>query len=429
MKSVSISRLVSSGLLLATAIAGSSNAQSPTPPPSGENKVQLTTGIVFGTFGEGSERIRQMRERLQDPEQRAALRAEHRGYIVDSNYDVAEVLDLDASTYEKLIELLTDQLMAQIEEFHLRDFSRSPSPDVESRLQPHLERRNREIELLRDFLGQQKLERFQAFQNTLGERRQLRELDGYLKAADKLNPTQKEQLVELFRDHYERLIQDSHAGARAASAPSAIPPEMPSQEELQRRSQLMTIESNENNWRRAPESNRKLREQAAAFLTASQLSALEQLQADKLKDQQQWIQQMRVQAGLSPDIPAAAEAAEPAPAMVARDVRIRMKVAVNRGNPATFTQIVSSGTAVTFEVDEGLLVQATPTLFANDTYALRVEYLEQGTTGNRVIGNASTMGTLDRTPSDGWASMGGSISIVSGSKAYAIELSSSVEAT
>jgi hypothetical protein len=45
-----------------------------------------------------------------------------------------------------------------------------------------------------------------------------------------------------------------------------------------------------------------------------------------------------------------------------------------------------------------------------------------------VIGNTGTVGTLGRTPADGWAPMGGSTSIVSGSKAYAIELSSSVEA-
>jgi hypothetical protein len=429
MKSVAMSKVLSS-VILASAIAGSSSAQAPDPPSSGTNRVQLGTGVIFNTFGDGSEHMRKMRERLQDPQQRAALREENRGHIVVSHYDVAEVLGLDAATHDKLIDLLTDQQMAQLEEFHLRGFSETP-PDVTNHLQLHADRQNREIDALRELLGQEKLERFQVYRSTLGQRWQLREFEAYLAPTDKLNSKQKEQLIELFRAHFQRSLQDHHGMRRGRSGLDVMMRDMPSREELQRRSQLMTIEANEASWRRMPESDRRLREQAAAFLTASQLASLEQLHADKLQQLQRSIEQMRVQAGLNPTIPPAIEGDEPTPAKVTRDVRLRIKIAVNHAKPVTFTEVVSSGTPYTFEIDEGLLVQATPIVYDNETYDLRVEYFEQGATGKRSIGNMGGMGTLNRVQpgNEALALMGGSSTVISGSKAYAIELSTSVEGT
>lgn len=420
-----------SSVILAAAMAGTSSAQAPDPPSSGANTVQFATGRLFSAFGDGSEHMRKMRERLRDPQQRAALREEHRGHIVVSNYDVAEVLELDAATHDKLIDLLTDQQMAQLEEFHLRGFSQGPSPDMTNHLQSHAERQNREIDALRELLGQEKLERFQVYRSTLGQRWQLREFEAYLAPTDKLNSKQKEQLIELFRAHFQRSLEDHHGMRRGRrSGLEVMMRDMPSQEELQRRSQLMTIEANEHSWRRMPESDRRLREQAAAFLTASQLASLEQLHADKLQQLQRSIEQMRVQAGLNPTIPPA-EGDEPTPAKVTRDVRLRIKIAVNHANPVTFAEVVSSGTPFTFEVDGGLLVQATPIVYDNDTYDLRVEYFEQGATGKRSIGNMGGMGTLNRVQpgNEALALMGGSSTVITGNKAYAIELSTSVEGT
>src|SRR5687767_9847517 len=156
MKSDGISKVLSSAIL-AVALVGPSSAQAPDPPSTRTNRLQFSSSAVLNPFGDGSERIRKMRERLQDPQQRAALREEHRGYIVDANYDVAEELDLNAATCDKLIELLTDQQMAQLEEFHLRGFSQPPSPDMSNHLQSHADRQNREIDALRELLGQEKL--------------------------------------------------------------------------------------------------------------------------------------------------------------------------------------------------------------------------------------------------------------------------------
>lgn len=431
MKSDSVSKLLSS-VILATSIVGSSSATAADPPSSGGNRVQLTNGVVFNVFGDGSEHMRKMRERLQDPQQRAALREEHRGYILDSHYDVAEVLELNAETRDKLIELLTDQQMAQLEEFHLRGFSQRPSPDMKGHMQSHAERRIRDMDALRELLGEEKMERYQAYALTFGERRQVREFETYLAPGDQLNPTQKEQLLELFRAQFVRTRDRlSMRGLRFGleGVPSAAPGGTPSQEELQRRSQLMTIETNQASWRSMPETDRQFREQAAPFLTATQLASLEKMHAEKLQQLQRNIEQMRVHAGLNPTIPPASEAEEPTPAKVTRDVRVRIKIAVNHAKPATFTEVVTSGTPFTFEVDEGLLVQATPIVYDNATYDLRVEYFEQGRTGRRLIGNMGSMGSLSQASPGIEAPMGGSSTVLAGNKAYAIDLSTSVEGT
>jgi hypothetical protein len=191
-------------------------------------------------------------------------------------------------------------------------------------------------------------------------------------------------------------------------------------------SQLLTIEANENVWRRTPEANRQLRQQAAAFLTAAQLSQFEQLHADKLQQLQQSIEHMRAQAGLSPNIPATVEAPKPIVQEFTRAVRVWIKIAVNNAMPATFAEVVNSGTPFTFEMDEGLLVEATPTVFGNDTYALHIKYFEQTQTGKRLIGLIRNVGTLSRPePADDWI-MGGGSSVVVGSKAYTVELSARV---
>jgi hypothetical protein len=57
------------------------------------------------------------------------------------------------------------------------------------------ERVTKEIEALREVLGQEELERYQALQSSLGQRRQIRELDQRLGDSDKLNDTQRERLV------------------------------------------------------------------------------------------------------------------------------------------------------------------------------------------------------------------------------------------
>ena len=389
--------------------------------------MHFTQGVIFTTIGDGSEHIRKMRERLQDPQQRAAVRVEHRNYIVDVNYNLANVLELDTSTYEKFIDLLVDQQMARFDEVHLRDLAPTSESDIASHFHSHVERQNQELEALRALLGQEKLARYQQFQLTLGECREVRKLDEHLKPSDKLSRAQKERLIELFHESQQRRsLQDHHCAAQLLPSLGALRGDAPSPGELQRRSQLLTIGANENVWRRTPEANRQLRQQAAAYLTAAQLSQFEELHADRLRQLQQSIEHMRVQAGLSANIPAVVEATNPIVQEVTCAVRVQIKIAVNGAKPVMFTEVVNSNTSSTFEMDEGLLMEATPTVFDNDTYALQIKYFEQAQTGKRLIGILRDVGKLSRPEAnDDWI-LGRDRSIVVGSKAYAIELSARV---
>jgi hypothetical protein len=381
---------------------------------------------MLKTVGEASEHIRKMRERLQDPQQRAAVRVEHRGYIVDANYDVTDVLELDAPTYEKFIDLLLDHQMVQLDAVHLRDSTPPSESDIGNDRQSFAERQNRQMEALHALLGQEKLARYEQFQLTLGERRDVRELDEYLKPPDKLSRTQKERLIELlYASQQRRSLQDHHSSAGLLGSLGALRGDAPSPEELQHRSQLLTIEANENVWRRMPEAHTQLRQQAASFLTATQLSQFEQLHADKLQQLQQSIEHMRTQAGLSRNIPTAVEAPKPIVEEVTAAVRVRIKIAVNNAKPSTFTEVVNGGTPFTLQMDEGLLAEITPRVFDNGTYALHIKYFEQAQTGKRLISIMRSIGTVSRSEPDDWIMDSGSPIIV-GSKDYAVELSARV---
>lgn len=441
MKRPSLTKVLAPSCVLVAAMS-TTGAQSPSPPP---EKSEENTNIIgflssdgnslFQAFGSGSQRLEDMRARFEDPQRRAALRQEQRKGIVDSHYGVAEALQLDAATFDKLIDVLTDQQMEWSESFY-RDFAtRAPMGDPAQRMQAQAERTTRQIDALREVLGQEKFERYQDLQSSLGQRYYLRQLDDRLAQADKLDSTQHEQLVELLHGQLMSSIDLMHSRSFRRSALLRQLDELrtlPSQEELQRQSLLDTIAANEKTWREQPESNRQVRERAAAFLTERQLAALIQMQDEQRSSQQRRVEQMRVQAGLSPTIPEQPEDTEASPAVVNRDVKLTLKVAVNNESPRHLTTVVSSGKSVSLKISEELSLEATPTVFEDDNYNLRVEYFETSATGRRPIGSMGQSGMvkpLGPDPRSLQIGPGGGSTVVSGSKGYAVELSVLVEAT
>ena len=430
----SLSGVLCHGLVLAAAVAASANAQAPQWQDSTglkSNTVEFAAASgVFLVLGSGSQATNGLGERLQDPQQRIALRAEQRAAIVENHHGVAEALQLNDVEYQQLIELLTDQQMAQLEEFHLRTSNPAANggPDID--LSARAERMSKDIEALRELLGPEDLERYQAMRPSLTQRRQVHEFEARLDTPHKLSATQREQLVLLFHDHLMHEISQRRSLMGRSRLPLGTPNAVASQEELQRHSRLMNIESNEELWRRMPQANRELREQAAAFLTARQLEVLERMHGEQATALQQRIEQMRLQAGLSPAIPEQPEDAATTPATVNGDVKLSMRLVVNRSEPKYFTDVVSSGKKVSFQLDEKLSVEATTTLFENDMYELRVAYYETGITGKRLIGNMAEIGLIERaSPQGRWQRLqGGSGTVITGNKAYAVQVSSTVEA-
>jgi hypothetical protein len=388
------------------------------------------------TFGSGPT-MSDMLARLEDPQQRAQMREEQRNSIAASHYGVADALQLDAATFDKFIELLTDQQMQHTENFYRRFSARGPAADFRKQAHADAEHLTQQINAQRELLGQEKLERYQALQPAVGRRAEVRQFEQRLGDADKLNVAQRERLVELLQDQVTRSIERSFPGPLHRNLLESLlldrgPGAMASPEELRRSSQLQTIRANEETWREMPESDRELRQRAAEFLTERQMAVLAQMQAEQLARKQQQIERMRIEAGLSPTIPEQPQVVEQRPETVTRNVKVTLKAAVDDESPRYLTTVVSSGKTVILKISEALVLEATPVVYDNDYYMLKLQYFENGVTGKRLIGTSGSGNQLK--PEDPqtralYLSAGGSPTVLSGSKGYVVELNTFVEAT
>lgn len=423
---------VSGWVVAAMSVASSAHPQTPPPAKSESNAIEFVASDgMFQAPGDGSQTLADMRARLDDPQQRAKMREDQRRSIADSHYGVAEALQLDAATLEKLIEVLTDQQMERSESFYKEFTERTRVADPAKRTQAEAEHVTRQIQALREVLGQEKLERYQVLQPSLPRRTQIRELDERLADADKLNVTQRERLVELMQEQVMTSIERTHPPHFERSLLHDML-NLPSREDRQRQLELHNIAANEESWRELRESNGLLRKRAAEFLADRQLAALEQTQAEQLAAQQRNIERMRVQAGLVATIPEQPQVVKAPPAAVDRDLKLSLKVAVDSESPRYLTTVVSSGKSVSLKIAENLSLEATAIVFENDAYNLRVEYFETGVTGRRVIGNMGLMGMLEsEIPEAQRLHMrtGGGNTVIAGSRGYAVELSTRIEPT
>lgn len=427
---------IAAGLsMFAIAITGVARAQTdpPTEVNKEENRLEAAPSVqfqsdsrVFQLFGPPSSTFREQSERFSDPEKRAAFRDEQRAQIAESHQAVGELLQLDAATESKLLDLLADAQTNDLEQFYTGAASRSAQGGnpFES-LKNRADRETAKVQALRDLLGQEKLERYQAFATLVSDYGQVERLNARLDAAHKLTIDQKQRLAQTWHEHSRSEINETRFPGRMRNPfGMSVGGGMPSHEELQRHSQLMTITGNEKSWRRMPEANERLRQRAAEFLTPPQLAALAQMNKEKADNLQKWIEGARARAGLSAEIPEQPETTEPpAPTPIAGNVKLAVKLIVN-GEPTHYTDTVGNGEAVTFRSAEGLFVEVQPTVYDDDGFDVRVLYYEPDSRGGRrQIGQGGQMGIVTRDNQPGGT--GGTVIV--GNKGYAIELTTKVE--
>lgn len=403
--------------LVVIAMAGVADAQ--------VNRVQ-TDSNIFQVLGPGSSTFRQQSERFKDPRQRAAVKAEQRASILETHRDIGVLLQIDPAIEHELVELLAEVQTSDLERFYTSATANPTPGDQWDSLYAHAQRETEKVQALRELLGQEKLERYKTFATLVNEYRQVAKLDARLAPAHKLNLDQKQRMAELWRDHTRSQIEGDrismHSHGRFGFS---LGQPMPSREELQRQSQLTTITANEASWRRMPKADEELGKRAAEFLDPMQLNALAEMNAERADSLRQWIENARVQAGLSPQIPAEPEVTPPpAPIPVAGDVKVAIKIAINRGEATHYTDTVRNGGAVAFPCAEGLFVEARPTVYDNDVFDVRLFYYEPDSRGGRrLIGEGVQMGRVIK----GSESSGAGGSVVTGNKGYAIQTSVQVE--
>jgi hypothetical protein len=385
---------------------------------SGENQ------LIFRTGDAAQQAAQELRERLENPERRAEYRAEQRTSLEQLYSDMEQELGIDAVTKDKVMELLTDEQLMRMETSFL------VQPDHEAAMQKEADFETQCLASLRELLGPEGLEKLQFYRATLGERQQVNQFDALLPATEKLQPEQKSKLVRLFSEKNKGVLEQalrSHSSTMRIGEMERLP----SPEELQRRSQLLTIEGNEAMLRRAKEENPVLEKRAAQFLSPAQLAAFTRMNEEESRRLREWIEEARLQAGLSPQIPESEQSLVPRPAprkAVTGEATFEFKVTVNRNAPVTVTHTGPNANPILFEAAEGLWVEATPTLYEDHWLDVHLQFYEQVGSEKRRLDPGSRFGTLSHRP-DGTPSGGGmSTDVVTGSKGYAVKTQVAVRA-
>ena len=385
----------------------------------GENQLFFRTGDA------AQHAMQEIRERLKDPERRAVLRTEHKSMLERLHPDMEQELGIDSATKDKVLELLADEQLMRLESSFWME------QDHAAAIQKQADAETQSLASLRALLGQDGLEKLQLYLSTTWEREQVKRFDALLLATEKLQPEQKSKLAQLFSE------RNHHAREHGVRSHMSRPPSfgsmdrLPSPEETQRHSQLLTIEGNETALRRAKEENPILEKRAAEFLSPAQVAALARMNEEEATRLQAWIEQARLQAGLSPQIPERAQQSlvpRPTPRKpFAGETLFEFNVTVNRSAPVTMTHTGPNATPIMFEAGDGLWIEVTPTLFEDHWLDVHLDFYEQVGSENRRLDNGSSFGTLTRLP-DGTSNRGGmSTNVVTGSKGYAVKTQVNVQ--
>jgi hypothetical protein len=365
---------------------------------------------VFATGDQVNEYVQRLKERLTDPEQRVALRAEQRAELMSQHAGVGRLVGLDPATEQKLIELLTDQQMERLDQMHVQ-----PRPSLLD-LQKYADETTQRMNALRDLLGEEKLDRFQDFEMSQSDRYWVRQLSARLAPADKLQPDQEDRLTALKQEQFQASapgVQSWRALRRPVGQPNSL-------EDMQRESQRQARITSENSWRQRQVQHQVLEQKAAVFLTSTQLAELSKYHAEEQDNLRRFVESARAEAGMDPKIPEQPEIVEETPKLVDARVQVEVSLMVNQ-EPTTVTRTVRNGESFTFEAAPGLIVEATPTMYDDDWIDVHLKYYEDRTTGRRRLSGGS-ISTARVRQSDGSLISGGSGgAVIAGRKGYAVE--------
>jgi hypothetical protein len=409
--------------LLCAALSGAAIGQDRTTPEAATIGSTLTTDTSSSAI--------QGRERLKDPEQRKVLRANSRQSIEQEYALLDQVLTLDANTRSKLFDLLTDLRMESAERYANEPRTRTgPSYPSWEALQAAVERERfgandlqrsasqatRDRQRMRNVLGEARHQQYLDYETTAFERAWVAYFNQQLSADNKLDPLQRERLIQLLN---ERRQQEEEARNLAfarmngetarrgyKNAPSGHDAEL---EELRRSEQhLQRVEAD----------SKQLLAQLADVLTPPQLAVYEANEAKRLAQELQMVKRMRKRAGVDIENPAVLP---PNPAAVisprtplAGRVQLNVTIKVNESAITQRSLLADNGGVVSFEVAP-LTIEALPILFDDGWRELTLKFYEPdgkggrrriipNTVGVEIMAGAEPVQKLDATAL--WASRG-----------------------
>ena len=383
---------------------------------SGNGLVMMGPGPAYDDYAA------QMRKKLTDPQLRKQLRAETYAQIVSMHPDIAEAIGLDAKEEAALLDLVTDQQMQHLELFY------SVSPQEHMKMaQAFAEEETRNNQRIEELIGAERFDGYVAYKQTLRERIVAARFNERLAPADKLSVDQKPRLLEILRTELEQSMRRPQLSSR-----SLLPDRLAgSRAEIQAQMQKRAVESMSDSFWQMQDDNRRLLARLPEVLTPNQIAEYVKMQDEQLAAQRKYIQERRVEVGLSPELSETPPASAPAERVpVAGRVRVEVWFRTNEAEPVRTEFIVENGTPTpVFDASGGLWADVRATLFGDGWATMEYRFYEDRNGKRQMLRGMSTAGTqADAKPLQYGLVKGGIGTIVGGSKAYSVRMDAHVSA-
>jgi hypothetical protein len=231
--------------------------------------------------------MERQRRLMEDPEYRAAMRMQQKMGILRMYSDLGQALQLQPAETEKLLDLLAEQQLQQMEGRPAGLNNGAPDPAAMQEWQQKLAQQRAQNERdIAALVGDAKAAELQNYQKTLGARNQVRELSTMLaNSAAPLRNEQMQPLIDAIATEQQRRSTEFRP-ARPADRASAL----------------------EDNIKRLEQYNQRMHDAAASHLSSQQLERFDAILNQQLEMQRASMRMMRAQAEAEArgDIPSAA---------------------------------------------------------------------------------------------------------------------------
>ena len=206
--------------------------------------------------------------RFADPAQRAAMLEERKGAFRTNYPGLNDILKMDETEYGRFIDFRIRGEM-QMEEAALQCYAEGTCDNTRRPDRGPIEAHKREMA---DLFGQQRMEAFDFYVRSAGERQTVSELRGKLPDRYRLMDAQSEALIAAFHEERKRIHEDmQQRGVQLSNFNNVIYTPMTGEAPDDGAMQV------------AEEYNRRLLDRAASVLTPEQLTAFEIMQQDAMQ--------------------------------------------------------------------------------------------------------------------------------------------------
>jgi hypothetical protein len=349
-----------------------------------------------GLLQQLEDRQQKLRQQLAEPDQRSQFIAERMQQERRSNPDLARVLQIDAPTEQQLLTLLVERQLAS----DLRDgpYGRplrragtdTAMTDFDA-LQQQAHEYDQHMRSLGKLLSAAQVDTYLEYLRTRPARVRAEQFNETLPPPIKLSNAQKDALVFVFADpqqrRWDQLTLNSPMLRRAVDAGDATPTQ------LSRGSRIFNVSLQERMAQRLEVENRELLPRLATILSPAQVKLYAQQRTQQVNSLRDQSRRMRRELALGPaELVGSLEAT---PRILTATTQLEIRLRIN-GTATHETLISTGGATVTLDGPEGLLVEAQPSLTADDTLAVELRFYEPGSSRRVLIGRETRTTSIGR---------------------------------